>query len=106
SVFMQLAMVANSEETLKLSMSNVLDIGIGKKMLGKILATVVPIAVWAILHAYVSYTGALVPILILSAFAAGLIIWFVEWKTQSVLCAILVHAFYNCFVVLMTMFSG
>lgn len=61
-------------------------------------AIVIPIGFWAVLHAYVAYVGKIMPILVISAFTGGLIIFGVLWQTRSLIAAILVHGLYNIVV--------
>lgn len=106
-IFFSLALVANSEETMVLSLSQVIrrklttSFSVKHGYFAPVLAIVIPRAGWALLHAYVSYTGALMPILVLSAFISGLIISYCGYnqKTRSFLICVLIHALFNISII-------
>lgn len=105
-LFFTFALVANSEETLVLSLSQVvrrkLEQTVQLRRMAFPLSMAVPRAGWAVLHAYVSYTGALMPILVLSAFLSGLVISYCAYnrKTQSFLIAVTIHGLYNSIIII------
>lgn len=55
-------------------------------------------AIWALMHAYLSYQNEL---LIIPAFVAGLIMSLVMMKTQNVISAIAMHGSWNSIIILM-----
>lgn len=100
-ILFQLVLVAPSEELCKL----VLHLALYMKLRGAFSSQVakgasigIPIFFWAMLHAYRAYTGPNMGVLIFSAFVGGLIIFYVMYKTKSLLSAILVHGGYNSLV--------
>jgi hypothetical protein len=106
-LFYQLALVSNSEETMVLSMSQVIRRKLAESFSIKHapyaagLSIAIPRAGWAVLHAYVSYVGPLMPILVISAFISGLIISYCAYNRQvkSFLAATLIHFGFNASVV-------
>lgn len=110
-LFFQLALVANSEETCNLAMMQVIrrkltvslptKYASGKSNLVEGLSIALPRAGWAVLHAYVSYIGPLMPLLVASAFISGLIISWCAYnnKVRSFLVAVLIHFGFNAIVV-------
>jgi len=98
------ALIANSEETTKLVGHNALYLYLyfkypNHKKEIQTVSAVVPIGFWAVLHAYIAYTGALVWQLVLAAFVVGIVIFAVLWKTKSLLAAIIIHGTYNVIIV-------
>lgn len=112
-LFYQLALVSNSEETLCLSLSQVLRRKLAESLSLKhsfwvvSLAMVIPRVGWGILHAYVSYVGALMPILVISAIISGCIISYCAYnnKVKSFLVAVLIHFAFNASVVIANAFG-
>lgn len=109
-LFFQLSLVANSEETMVLSLSEVLrkkfagTFSVKHAYLAPLLAIVVPRAGWATLHAYISYVGPLMWILVLSAFISGCIISYCAYnkKVNSFLVALLIHFGFNASVIILS----
>jgi len=104
-ILFQLVLVAPSEELCKLVLHLALYMklrDIFSQTFAKGASIGVPIFFWGMLHAYRAYTGPNMPVLILSALVGGLIIFYVMYKTKSLLSAILVHGGYNSLVLLMT----
>lgn len=104
-LFFTFALVANSEETLVLALTQVLRIKLSASSTSSyvpVLSIVAPRAGWAILHAYTSYVGPLMWILVLSAFVSGCIIsWCAYNKSvKSFLVAVLIHALFNASIIL------
>jgi hypothetical protein len=116
-IFFQISLVANSEETMCLSISQVIRravpssyrlrrfskfINVSYASVAMFLAITIPRAGWAVLHAYFSYTGALMPVLVFSAFVSGCIISYAAYNkdVESLLVAILIHALFNISVIL------
>jgi len=100
----QIVMVSPAEELSKLVVHLALYLKLKDAMskgLARVLAILVPIGFWAILHIYrnPSYQGEYMAITLLSAFVGGLVIFFVMRETKSLLAAILVHAGYNCLII-------
>ncbi len=104
-ILFQLVLVAPSEELCKLVLHLALYMklrGAFSKPVAKTASVGIPIFFWAMLHAYRAYTGPNMGVLILSAFIGGLIIFYIMYKTRSLLSAILVHGGYNSIVLLLT----
>ena len=93
-------LVAPAEENIKL----VTTLALWRKFKNEFLAIGLPIGVWATLHAYQSYLGALMPVLVVSAFVSGLVLFAVLKYTNSLENAILSHGLYNSLVVVATAF--
>jgi hypothetical protein len=107
AILTNFALVANSEETTKLIGHNALYLYLMSKYpespkMATGLSVLAPITFWSLLHAYIAYTGPLIWQLVLAAWVAGMIIFAVLWKTQSLLAAITVHGSYNVIVVTAT----
>jgi len=107
TVLTNFALVANSEETTKLVGHNALYIYLASRYpendkYNKWVSVLAPISFWSVLHAYVAYLGPLIWQLVLAAWVAGIIIFAILWKTQSLLAAITVHGTYNVIVVTAT----
>jgi membrane protease YdiL (CAAX protease family) len=107
NVLFTLTLVVTAEECSKL----VASLGIYmwfKGFLGKTWASVVaiagPIGGWAYLHTYANpeYQTAYALIFVLTAFLAGLIMFYVMKRCKSLLAAMLVHAGYNIIVLYLT----
>lgn len=64
-----------------------------------------PVGVWAILHAYQTYVGELMPALVLGAFVSGLVLFAVLKYTDSLENAIIAHGLYNSVIVLSSLFT-
>jgi hypothetical protein len=99
-IFYQGFLVANSEETLCLALSNGLYALFAAKKLGAgapILAVGLTRTGWGILHAYTAYTGPYTFWLVLIAIASGCIISFMAYnsRVQSFIAAWLQHFGYN-----------
>jgi len=99
-----LALVAPAEEKLKL----VSHIGLGDLLehhkRAKWLADVAPIVAWGLWHLYMSYVGVGAAWMALSAVVSGFVIYFLSYSKKiglkSIFVAVLVHAGYNCYVIL------
>lgn len=112
-LFYQLALVSNSEESMVLAFSLVLKRKFMESLPRKWLyaasglAMATPRAGWAILHAYQSYMGPMMPVLVLTAFISGLIISWCAYnkKVNSFLVAMLIHFAFNAAVILSTTFG-
>jgi hypothetical protein len=107
TVLTNFALVANSEETTKLVGHNALYLYLASRYpendkYNKWASVLAPISFWSVLHAYVAYVGPLVWQLVLAAWAAGMIIFAVLYKTQSLLAAVTVHGTYNVIVITAT----
>lgn len=114
-LYYQLGLVANAEETSILTLTLVLKMYFESlpqhatlkkgSLYGAIFLTR---AGWAGLHAYVSYVGVLMPILVLSAFISGCIISWCAYneKVKSFLVAVLIHFFFNASIVLASAFGA
>ena len=104
-ILFQLVLVAPSEELCKLVLHLAFYMKLREafsKSVAKGASIGIPIFFWAMLHAYRAYTGPNMGVLILSALIGGLIIFYIMYKTRSLLSAILVHAGYNSLVLLLT----
>jgi len=96
-----ITLVAPAEELCKLVLQIALYLKLKEGLsegLARFFAIVLPIGTWALLHSYSAYTGPNMPVLLMSAFVGGLIMYGVMYKTKSVLGAILTHAGYNCLI--------
>ncbi|MDH5689925.1 MAG: CPBP family intramembrane metalloprotease [Candidatus Bathyarchaeota archaeon] len=100
-------LIANAEETTKLVGHNTIYMYLQsqwhakwaeREKWAKGIAATVPVLFWASLHAYIAYIGPILWQLVLAAFVAGLIMFYVIWKTMSLLAAIAVHGLYNVIV--------
>ena len=111
SALYNLGLIANAEETTKLVGHNSIYMylssshpGWSKKRIygtltyAGIVGVVSPILFWATLHAYVAYVGLIVWQLVAAAFVSGLILFYVMYKTRSLLAAILTHGLFNLVV--------
>lgn len=109
-VLFTLTLVAPAEETAKL-VTTVAAYGWLKDKIGsafsKLIAIATPIAAWALLHTYrnPSYMGSYMFIMVATAFIAGLVIYFVMYKTKSLLAAYLTHAIYNLVILYLTYYT-
>jgi hypothetical protein len=101
-LFYQLALVSNSEETMVLALSQVIRRKLTEstklsdvQVRGASIA--IPRAGWATLHAYLSYTGEMMPILVVSAFISGVVMSVIAYhpKVRSFLAAVLIHFGFN-----------
>jgi membrane protease YdiL (CAAX protease family) len=88
-------LVAPSEECVKLMGILVLY----RKTGNELISSALPVGIWAALHAYQAYVGSMMPILLVSAFLSGLILYAVLKYTSSLENAILSHGLYNSLVV-------
>jgi len=100
-VLFTLTLVAPAEECSKLVSSLGFYVWLKDKIgdwLAKVIAIVVPIGMWALLHTYQNpqYMGEYMMVFVGTAFIAGLVIEYIMMKTKSLLAAILCHALYNC----------
>lgn len=100
----QLVLVAPAEELCKLTLHLALYLKL-KGAIGdfwsRFLSITVPIFFWSMLHVYRAYTGGMTLFLLAAAFAGGVVIFAMMYKTKSVLAAILVHAGYNIVVLVL-----
>jgi uncharacterized membrane protein SpoIIM required for sporulation len=122
-LFFQLSLICPSEEMMVLALSQVLrrrwahslplttrvfGYNIKLRHLAPAFAVMVPRAGWATLHAYISYTGPLLTVLVLvvSAFISGCIISYAAYnkKVESLLVAILIHFIFNASVIFSSAF--
>jgi membrane protease YdiL (CAAX protease family) len=93
-VLYNLVLVAPAEECVKL----MAILTIYRKTRNEIISVAVPVGVWAISHAYLAYLGANMPVLVVSAFLSGIILYLVLKYTESLLNAIIAHSLYNILV--------
>jgi len=93
-------LVAPAEESMKL----VGILALYRRTKNTPVSVAAPIGFWAVLHSYQAYQGTLMPILVLSAFISGLILFLVLKYTRSLLNAQIAHAGFNSIVVLMSAF--
>lgn len=106
-LFYQLALVANSEETMVLSLQQVMHKKFATSFSSKYRYLVAPLAVvlprmgWGTLHAYVAYVGSLQWILVASAIISGIVISYMAYNknVKSFLAALLIHFGFNAIVV-------
>jgi membrane protease YdiL (CAAX protease family) len=102
-----LALVVTAEECSKLVTSLGIYIWF-KRFLGKTWASIVaiaaPIGGWAYLHTYANpaYQTQFALIFVVTAFLAGLLMFYVMKRTKSLLAAMLVHAGYNITILYLT----
>ena len=89
-------LVANAEENMKLAAM----LAIYRKTRNRWLSILLPVGFWAVLHAYQAYTGPYLWIMVLAAFASGLILFKLLEETRSLENAIIAHGVYNSIVVL------
>lgn len=89
-------LVAPAEETVKLMGMLV----IYRKTGNEPVSVAIPVGIWAALHAYQAYLGAMMPVLVLSAFLSGVVLYAVLRYTRSLENAIIAHGLYNSIVVL------
>jgi len=89
-------LVAPAEETVKLMGI----LALYRKFRNELLSVALPVGFWAALHAYHAYLGELMPVLVVSAFLGGLILYAVLKITNSLENAIIAHGLYNSLVVL------
>jgi len=93
-------LVAPAEESMKL----VGILALYRRTKNTPVSVAAPTGFWAVLHSYQAYQGTLMPILVLSAFISGLILFLVLKYTRSLLNAQIAHAGFNSIVVLMSAF--
>ncbi|MEM3622811.1 MAG: CPBP family glutamic-type intramembrane protease [Candidatus Bathyarchaeia archaeon] len=99
-VLFNICLVALAEETMKTAS----HIALYNSTKNEWISILVPVGVWAILHGYTAYVGALQFPLIAAAFTAGVIIFFVQKHTRSLLAATLLHGAYNSIILLLRFF--
>jgi len=104
NLLFQLVLVAPSEEVTKLVTHLSFYIWLKEKFdktWARIIATIIPIGFWALLHTYQnpSYMGTNMWVAVSAAFLGGLIIFAVMHYTKSLLAACLCHAFYNGIII-------
>lgn len=105
-ILFQLVLVAAAEELCKLSLHLAFYMKLKESFsdfTSRAVSIAAPIAFWALLHVYAWQIYANMTFLLLSAFIAGLIIFWVMYKTKSVMAAILVHFAYNSLIIYKTM---
>jgi membrane protease YdiL (CAAX protease family) len=105
-VLFTIVLVASSEEIAKLCVHLSLYIWLKEKFgdsIAKLLAIIIPIFSWAILHTYRNpeYQGVNMTVAVATAFTGGLIMFAVMKWRRSIMVAILVHAAYNCAIIYM-----
>lgn len=91
-----IVLVAPAEESLKL----VGILALYRKTQNELISIIVPVGFWAVLHAYQSYMGPSMPIMVISAFVSGIILFLVLKYTRSLLNAQFAHSGYNGIIVL------
>ena len=91
-------LVAPAEESMKL----VGILALYRRTRNTPISVAAPVGFWAVLHAYQSYQGELMPILVFSAFLSGIILFLVLKYTRSLLNAQIAHAGFNSIVILMS----
>lgn len=102
----QLALVSNSEETMVLTLSQVVRKKLAFSGINKVFvkpaAIIIPRIGWGVLHAYVSYVGELQLILVTSAIVSGCVISWFAYKddVRAFLAAVLIHFGFNATVVI------
>jgi hypothetical protein len=102
-LYYQLGLVCNSEETSMLALMLILKKYFETSQHATLKkgafysAIILTRAGWATLHAYISYTGALMPILVASAFISGCIMSWCAYngKVKCFLVAVLIHFAFN-----------
>jgi len=93
-----MVLVAPAEECIKLMAT----LTIYRRTRNEFLSVAAPVGVWAVSHAYLAYLGANMPVLVVSAFLSGIILYLAIKYTKSLLNAIIAHAIYNVLVLLMS----
>jgi len=97
-ILFNICLVALSEESFKCAAHTALY----NSTKNEWISALIPIAVWALSHGYVAYTGALQLPLIAAAFAAGIILFLALKHSRSLLLVTLIHGFFNCLVLIAT----
>jgi len=106
-VLFQMALVATAEELSKVVVMLAIYMRLKSAKFGdglsRLVAIVVPIFFWAMMHVYrnPAYQGTNMIVMVAAAFVAGLIIYGVMYKTKNLLGAILTHAGYNILIILL-----
>jgi len=93
-------LVAPAEETMKLMGMMALYY----KTKNRPLSIGIPSGIWAAFHGYFAYVGSTAPVLIVSAFVSGVILFVVMWKTGALLNAQIAHGSFNTIVILSSLF--
>lgn len=99
-VLFNICLVALAEETMKTAS----HIALYNSTKNEWISILIPVGIWAVLHGYTAYTGPLQFPLIAAAFAAGLVIFFLEKHTRSLLAATLLHGTYNSIILVIQIF--
>ena len=89
-------LVAPAEESLKL----VGILALYRRTQNAPISVAAPVGFWAVLHCYQAYTGPSMPILVVSAFVSGIILFLVLKYTRSLLNTQIAHAGFNSIVIL------
>jgi membrane protease YdiL (CAAX protease family) len=107
-ILFQMTLVATAEELSKLVVMLAIYMRLKSAKFGdgmcRLVAIVVPIFFWSMMHIYrnPAYQGSNMAIMVAAAFVAGLVIYGVMYKSKNLLGAILTHAGYNILVILLT----
>jgi membrane protease YdiL (CAAX protease family) len=88
-------LVAPSEECVKLMGM----LALYRRTRNELISVSIPVGMWAVFHAYKAYLGAMMPVLVASAFLSGIVLYLVLKHTRSLENAILAHACFNSLVV-------
>jgi len=91
-------LVAQAEESIKIAAT----LAIYRKTRNLPISAGLPIAVWALFHAYLAYIGQGLDVFLISAFVSGVILFIVLMKTKSLINAVIAHGIWNSIVVLST----
>jgi len=96
NILYQFTLVAPAEECLKTAGIYALHSRLGEVQFGEAISVALPVALWAVFH---TILAGFTPLLVATAFAAGLVFYAGQRYTGSILTAILAHAIYNGAVV-------
>jgi len=99
-ILFNICLVSLSEETFKCAAHTALY----NSTKNEWISALIPIAVWALSHGYVAYTGALQLPLIAAAFAAGIILFLALKHSRSLLLVTLIHGFFNSLILIIATF--
>jgi len=89
-------LVAQAEESVKL----MAILALYRKTRNELVSAGLPIAVWAIFHAYMAYVGQGMDMFLVAAFVSGIVLYIVLRQTKSLLNAVIAHGIFDTIVIL------
>ena len=103
-ILVNFALVSTAEENIKTLAKKLLQLKFAQPgLIDDTMTTMIPVAFWSMLHgyhAYTTYSGFVMWMMIGAAFFAGILMMYITLKTKCIINAYIIHGSHNSLVVL------